>query len=463
MAGIAARIGDWMAARIASYLDSPQAKEVQGLQGYYNGKQRPQLRVKEGQANDNIMLNWVGLAVDRAVSMLLGTGVEFALPEENEQQQEYLNQVWDINKRSILLQSIALDGAVSGHIFLKILPDALVSNYTDEVFPRLVLIDPKLITKHVDPRDMSQVQKYVMEYKLKDGIDKEHLFREVTRRATPEDFDTPQEEVSQWIIETLEYINGWRVIDSVNWPYPFPPIHDWKNLPTIHSARGSSDIDQVIDAQDKYNFVQSNNLKINRYHAHPKTWGSGFTKTDKTSWGADEMITISDVNGKISNLEMSSDLAASRAIGLDLRQAIFDIAREVDITSITDKIGQLTNFGLRLLFSDALSKVSTKRELYSEGLNEINRRVLVLKGWEKELSNPGEVVWSEPLPINLIEEIAIDKEALALGIVDKQTVSERYVKRYGQDWETILQRMNEQKASERTVGSMLLQNFNRGQ
>ncbi len=317
------------------------------------------------------------------------------------------------------------------------------------------------MTVEVSPMDKSRVEKYVMQFKIEvDG--KERMFKEVTRRSTVDDFDiTPDSDIpNTWIVETWEFINAWRLLESVEFPYDFPPIIHWKNLPSIHSIYGTSDIEQVINAQDKYNFVTSNNLKINRYHAHPKTWGAGVTKTEKSSWGSDEMILISSPDGKINNLEMSSDLSASRSIALDLRQGIFDLTRQMDISSISDKIGQLTNFGLRLLFSDSISKMETKRELYGEAFREINRRLLLIAGMPLVKC---EVVFGNPLPVNEQEEIELDKQALEMGVVDKQTVSEKWAKRYGQDWETIQERMQEQKGAESNIGSILLRRFNQGQ
>jgi hypothetical protein len=289
---------------------------------------------------------------------------------------------------------------------------------------------------------------------------KEKVYREVTRRAQPDDFQTAESETQSWIIEFQEFINSWVTIELTNFPYDFPPIIHWKNLPSIHSVYGMSDIEQVINVQDKYNFVTSNNVKINRYHAHPKTWGSGVTKTDKSSWGADEMILISSPDGKINNLEMTSDLTASRSLAADLRQGIFDVSRQVDISSITDKIGALTNFGIRVLYSDAISKTNTKRAIYGEAFQEINRRLLVMAGI---VPVPCELSWGLMLPINVMEDLEADKLALDLGIVDKQTVSERYVKRYGQDWETIQERIGEQNAQGSNLGAVLLQRFNRGE
>ena len=464
MANLFERAGMWMAQMIAGYMQTPRERVFKMVQDYYSGDHPAQLKVKQGQSDDNITLNWIGLAVDRSISMLLGDGVKFDLPENADAQQEYIDAIWDANKRQIFLHEVGLDGATFGTPFVKIVPDGIVDPYTEKTIPRLVLLDPKLMTVETNPVDKNEVERYVMQFKVTiDG--KERLFKEVTRHAMSDDFELEegQETPDTWVIETFEFINSWILINKQDWGYNFPPIHHWKNLPSIHGIYGMSDIEQVINVQDKSNFVWSNNLKINRYHAHPKTWGAGFTKADKTSWGADEMITVSDPAGKIANLEMSSDLGASRNIAADLRQSMFDITRQVDISAMKDKVGQLTNFGLRLLFSDSISKTDTKRLLYGDAFNEINRRLLVLGGFTGKQSRPGSTVWGDALPVNDKEEMEIDQIALDMQIVDKQTVAEKYQKRYGVEWEEVQARLQGQQAQERNLGSLLLQRFNQGQ
>lgn len=459
MANIFERAGTWMAQQIAGFIKTPQEEAAGILRNYYAGKHPSQLRVKMGQDDDNVSLNFIGLAVDRSVSMLLGNGVEFDYPEGAEAQEEYINKVWDANNRSILLHDAGVDGGMFGTVFIKILPDGLTEPYTGDVVSRLVLLDPALMRVDVDPLDKNKVNAYIMQFKINRG-GKDITLREVTRRAQPDDLGTAENETNSWIVEMQEWVNGWRTIESVNFPFDFPPIIHWKNLPSIHSVYGMSDVDSILEVQDKYNFVQSNNVKITRYHAHPKTWGAGVTKTDKSSWGADEMVLISSPDGKINNLEMQSDLSASRAIAETLRQGLFDTARQVDISSIADKAGQLTNFGIRILYSDAIAKTNTKRELYGEALTEINRRLLIIAGVQPVRC---ELRWGEMIPVNVIEEMQADQLALDMGIVDKQTVSEKYLKRYGVDWETVQERLLEQQGAESNLGAVLLRKFNQGQ
>jgi hypothetical protein len=209
----------------------------------------------------------------------------------------------------------------------------------------------------------------------------------------------------------------------------------------MNNILGDSEIDDAILTNDHVNFVTSNMSKIIKFHAAPKgtIFGVNADQVTAVDSAVGNMLVIPNKDAKMQMIEMASDLASSRNLAQDLQNAVFAQAREVDISMMADKLGALTNFGLRVLYTDALQKNDTKRQLYGDALKEINRRLLVLANWTMEASDPGEVVWGNAMPLNFAEEIQADQIALEMGIVDKQTVSQRaiYVDRYGADWETI--------------------------
>jgi hypothetical protein len=244
------------------------------------------------------------------------------------------------------------------------------------------------------------------------------------------------------------------------WEYEFPPVIHWQNLPLAGSVYGRSDIEDVIEVQDRLNFVASNISKIIRYHSHPKTWGRGQAMGNKASWGPDEMVLFNTDNAMLANLEMQSDLGAAQKYLLYMRQALFDITRTVDVTSFADRLGALTNFGLRVLFMDALAKLNTKQELYGEAFVELNHRMLTIGGFKD--TDGGAVVWPDVLPKNELEDMAGDKFELDYGLVSKRTLmAER-----GRDFEIEGERMGaeatEAQANENNIGALLLRNFEQG-
>lgn len=476
---MANNIGSWLGASLAPYINDALGSGYSVLGRYYKGDHRAQLKTKVGAQDENIVQNFTGLAVDRSVSRLFRGGVKFNLPEGSDAQQEYLDAVWDLNKKEILLYQVGLHGAVYGTAYFKICPDEMTDPYTGKSYPRLIAVDPEIIRVKTSAHDMNDVEEYRIEYtanEMHEGRVVAVSHREITRHASEDDYGVDEEgegtkeTPDTWMIEEWEQVGGaaWVLVEKVEWPYDFPNIIHWKNLPSLKSCYGDSDIDDAINVQDKSNFVVSNTGKIIKFHAHPETIGTGFSVKEMQKFDAavGSFHAIPNPDAKVFNLEMGSDLASSRAFAGDLRQSIFDISREVDISSMSDKLGALTNFGLHVLYTDALDKNNTKRQLYGDALLELNRRLLVISGWEMMDSFPGYIQWGEAMISNVIEDMQADQLALGMGIIDKETISRKYEDRYGVDYEQIQINMAEEaartSAASADIGATILRNFNQG-
>jgi hypothetical protein len=424
---------------------------------YYSGRKSKQLVVKQGKTDDNILANLVGLAVDRSVAHTLAGGVEFDLGEGMEAQQEYLDNVWDANQEDLLLTDAVINGSVYGTGYIKIVPDGIQDLYTDATFPRLIVLNPEYLSVETDDHDSSKVESYIVTYTISDD-DGATVYRETTSRANENDAaDTEEYQADTWVVvfeKKRDLVSGvnWELISKTGWPYDFPPIIHWKNQPSLNNVFGSSDLDDIILLQDKNNFVLSNLQKMVRLQAHKQMWGRGIGDKDLLNVGPDQLIKLSGDKAELGFLDLTADITGSLAYAQQLRQMLFDVTREVDISSITDKLGALTNFGLRVLYSDSMAKVGIKRMLLGAMLTELNRRLLVLSGNEGEASRPGEVVWHDPLPSNRLADAA----DIAMGIVSKQTISEKR----GYVWEDEQQRIQDEKGSQdNAIGAALLRSF----
>lgn len=414
-----------LADALSMRMQDPRTKQLTERRMYYDGNQRKMLKVAQGKADDNVTLNFTGLAVDRSVSMLVGGGVNWKYKTENTRQEEELSKIWEVNQKELFMQELAIDGAVFGTHYIRTDPLAILDPYTENLYTGLTVIDPSLMSIETEPNNVKRVIKYVMQYKTGDALYREEYVPSAKNAEV--EGATPSWEVNYYEARGA----GWKLVKTVSWNYPFPPIIHGKNLPSVHSVYGTSDIDDIIGIQDASNFIASNIRKIIRNQAHKRTWGKGFTK-ESLEMGSDDMPIISNPDAQINTLDETADLGASENHFASMRQAIFDIARVVDITSIKDKVGALTNFGLRVLYSDALSKNATKRLLYGEALTELNRRLLVIEGFTGEESRPPEIVWGPDLPQDEADDARLISQDLADGIVSKETAS---VKR-GYKWVT---------------------------
>lgn len=418
---------------------------------YYEGRHKRQLKHKINQADDNLVENYASLIIERSLSMLLGDGIQFELSTDAEQ--AFIDEVMKANRSSIKLHDAAQNGAIYGTGYFKILLDKAESKDQENVMlPRLVVLDPRWMRILTPAEDIDQVSGYEMRFNIGDTARKEitSVF------ATDELGRTLSWSVANYVANR-DTGGRWAPMgEPVVWEYEFPPIVHWKNLPKANDCYGKPDLEDVIELQDRVNFVSSNISKIIRYHGHPKTWGRGAGLGTNTSWGADEIVMLPGENGTLQNLEMQSDLASSREFRNDLKAALFDISRTVDLSSMKDKVGQLTNFGLKVLYNDALDKLSTKQNLFGEALLETVHRLLVIGG---RPGDPGQIKWSDSLPYNQTEQDDQDGFDLDRALASKETISVRR----GYDYEQEQERIDQEKQAEDNIGSALLKAFGRGE
>jgi hypothetical protein len=152
---------------------------------------------------------------------------------------------------------------------------------------------------------------------------------------------------------------------------------------------------------------------------------------------------------------MQSDMSASSEFIKMLRQTFFDVARTVDIDSISDKLGALTNFGLRVLFMDALNKIHTKQRLYGDALLELNKRLLIIADMNPD---PGEIIWPDPLPKDGVSLSAELKSDIEIGILSRQSAANK--KQY--DYQLEQERIADEEVQNGDITQALLQGFDRG-
>jgi hypothetical protein len=396
--------------------------------------------------------------------MLFGGGIEFDLPGDGDDSPEdiYINDLWDANKKEILLHRLGLLAGGAGTGYVKIIPNGVVGKMG---IPRarLVLVDPKWVEMMTNPEDFEEVIRYTIRFDTvgPDGKD-------VARKQIHSIVDPPVSEDgvfddsgTTWLIEDYMASSAtggrWELMQSEVWPYSFPQILHFQNLPSADDIYGTPDLpDDLIRLQNKINFNVSNENKILRLFAHPERIGYGIGTDSKTEdLGPGKILTLSSADGFIKNIEMQSDMSASSEFIKMLRQTFFDVARTVDIDSISDKLGALTNFGLRVLFMDALNKIHTKQRLYGDALLELNKRLLIIADMNPD---PGEIIWPDPLPKDGVSLSAELKSDIEIGILSRQSAANK--KQY--DYQLEQERIADEEVQNGDITQALLQGFDRG-
>ena len=386
----------------------------------YCGQYPRVLKVRAGQPDDNVLPNYARVIVDKGVSFLFGQDVAFELSEtEQTEAEDWLAACWQANRQATFLHKLALNGAICGHAFVKIVP-------REGQFPRLVILDPATVTPFWNPDDIEDVVAYRIQYPAVDP-------------STGKPISVRQ------IIDRRE--NGWHVLDQVAqadsaawtttsemaWPYDWPPIVGCQNLPAPNEYWGISDLeDDILGLQGNIHFLLSNLARIIRYHGHPKTVAKGVNAA-QLNVAVDETIVLPSPEADLRNLEMTSDLSGSINLIRLLEEAMHEIARVPEIaTGKVESIGALSGVALQILYQPLLEKTETKRRTYGDMLTELNRRLLALAGFGED--NETTIHWPELLPRDPLQE----RQA---ALLDQQL---------GVSTDTILQRLGYDPDLERT-------------
>jgi len=409
---------------------------------YYRGEFAKPLKVRQNQPDDNITLNMARQIVSQSVYLLFGVPPRFDLPTPEDVEvhpsEEALDRIWAENQAELFSHNLAVDGSIGGHCYVKLILDPLRSDGV-----RLVRLDPSVVSVFWRPDDRDHVLAYKVQW-----TEGERTYRQ----------DIVEADNGWQIIEMRKGRSdpSWTVTGEEPWPYPFAPIVDWQNLPNPSGYYGDSDLVNP-GLNDVLNRVASNSNKIIRLHAHPKTIGIGMKSGDVQETAVDGFWAIPNPQANIFNLEMQSDLASSMAFQEFLQASFYSEHSAVDISSIKDRLGQLTNFGLHSLFWNALNKLRVKRLLYGNGLAEVSRRALTLAG-HLDVPEPT-VSWGDALPENRGEQVAAVANEMAAGIISHETAAEDL----GRDWEVEAQRMDREATAnaERNPATALLELYER--
>lgn len=393
---------------------------------YYKRKQKNWIIDPKSKqpTSENVVINVTKKVVNQTVSFLFGKAPEIKAGDDLKPD---IEKLLDDNKDATFFTNLGKEGSISGHCFVKLVPD-------DEIGVRWVLQQTALVTVYWRPDDGNRA----IAYKIQWTVAKNEYRQDIIY----------QPESKSWLIRDMEKEDkgDWKITNSggigLNWNYPFSPMVDWQNLPDSSSYYGESDV-QAIDLNDSINFLASNTNRIIKYHAHPRTVGTGIKSDEVTETSVDGFYTTENAAAKIYNLEMQSDLISSMNFLNFLKDAFFSEQQAVDIDAIKQSFGDVTNLGIKMLFNDAMSKNDIKKELYGYGLKELVYRSLVILQ-KSVLAKDVSVKFADPLPKNQNEIAQTTQIKLESGVISKQTGAERN----DENWALEQTRMAEEKTGD---------------
>lgn len=405
---------------------------------------RMPLTVERGDPDDNVLVNRCAPIVDKGVSFLFGQAPKIEVKDATGEHdgpaaaQKALDAaLGDPDDLMTTLTMLAMNGAVAGQAFAKLLPARPDPEHPDDHdaddYPRIVVQDPGNYWVVTDPDDVNCALHYVCEYDLNEMPSGRVLTKRVVTAREARD-------ANAWTISTYlrerPTISGngsaivpttgdgggaWQLIAQEEWPYEWAPIHDCMNLPNPNEYWGVSDLtSDLIHLNGVLNYVQSNVNKIGRLHGTPFTFATGIDAKDVTT-APGRVICFPSPEAKVGAVQWSGDIANLMAYAGDIRSDMDEQSRVPAVALGRLKElpkGNLSGVALQLLFQPLIEKTTLKRRLYGALLRALCEHMLEMLGF------PGlkvHVTWPNLLPVDdlaaaqtaqLLQQIGVSADTL---------------------------------------------------
>ncbi len=391
----------------------------------YRGQHPPSVSSRPNKPDDNVIVNFTRVVVNRSVAFLFGDGLEWDV--EDERVDAVLDEVWGRGEtRMAFLMDVALTGAVTGDAFILI-------EWQQGQTPRLVNLDPMRTFPEFAP-DSDDVTHWRL---LLDEDDEgrsrmRHLWRD---------------DIGRWRYRDEVFERGeWVPVDGTDgiWPWPWSPIIHIKNFPNPQGHYGVSDIEDA-DLNLAVNKITSYTMRTGRLFPHPLLYGYGVGDTELDTSAFYELSTP---EGFIKAVEVGGAMRESSDFAHRLQNWYFMVSQVPSMNPEVMRLGVQSGFALRVLYGPLMEKTKIKRALYGAGIKELSARIADMHGLTLDNMT---LHWPNPLPFSVQEENLRDQFALDYGLVSRQTIA----RARGYDWEMEQARIAEETAAEANLAAIM--------
>ena len=377
----------------------------------YRGELEDPLKVDKAQPNDNVRINRCSPIADKGVSFLFGQVLKIECDDQDE-----LDAFWgDDDDKMTMLAKIAMNGAVCGQPFVKLIPSPEPKSP-----PRMVILDPMLLRIITLPDDCELHVAYVIEYPVSADLQK----RQIIARVDPRNdlYALGEKDLQDtWTITNYSRKGDQGVWQQdgtpEDWLYPFPPIFTCQNLPNPNEPWGTPDLTQDLIGMNKVlNFMLSNISRIIKYHGHPKTWAKGI-RAGQLQVAVDQTLVLESPDAQLNVITPMENFSGLLSVVADLRSDMDEQSRvpAVALGRMTDMPkGNISGVALQLLFQPLLEKTVLKQRLYGKLIREVSRAALVLMGAisvDEYADYPINLHWQTLLPV---DDLAAAQTAMLL-------------------------------------------------
>lgn len=238
-----------------------------------------------------------------------------------------------------------------------------------------------------------------------------------------------------WTIDRVSIYVGERQIQTMVNKYKFIPYIQIKNFPLHGKREGVSDIEDLIPLNAELNLKMSDISEIIDYHSAPITVVYG-ARIGDLERGANKVWGGLPVNGKVENLRLEGDLTLANSYIERIKRAMHEVGNIPEGVLGGDlNISNTSGVALQIMLLPLLERVKVKQVLTKEGIEEVNKAVLLIAEKEGLIKVPSEltryeffrneVTFNSILPKDEILELQGLEMEMKLGLESREGAMKR--------------------------------------
>lgn len=385
-----------------------------------------------------ITKNYCRAFVDKFVAFEFGKGFTINVPIEEDDIEEtpspitdFLNEVWEYNNRNKFCIEFGQNKAVTGDGWVQVRYEP-VGSFDDpfEEFPqgkiRIVPMSSSVVFPTYDKHDKDKLESVTIMYPIEERKESPVLRKIQYKKVVYKQI---------WTKSHVTIQNGTEDPITVPNKYGVIPFVQVKNVPLANRSRGVSDLEDIIPLNVELNLKDSDISEIIDYHSAPVTVLFG-AKVSALEKGANKMWGGLPKDARVENLTMNTDLGASVHYTETLKMAMHEIGG-IPESSLggSQAISNTSGVALQMVNMPLIERTRVKRLCSAEGLQQINKLVLLVGVKEGLIEIPSDievrdfyinkVTFPDTLPKDLLIELQQIEVEMRLGLESRYGAMER--------------------------------------
>lgn len=405
-----------------------------------------------GDTESQVTENYCRAFVDRFVGFEFGQGFTIKMDpsieslEDSEQNpHEFINDVWNYNGKQNKLIELGQMKGVTGDVWVGVSytsPDELKDpfGYFDKGKVDISILPSSVcFPEYSDYHNRDQMTKFTVMYPVEKAPQDEDNRRMFANLLNPSRRKKDAARVVNYVMEyTREKVTIWfdgELLEEVPNKYgviPFVQIH---NVPVAGQNFGASDLDDIIPLNVELNLKKSNVSDIIDYHSAPITAIFG-ARVSNLERGANKLWGGLPKDSRIENLRLDGDLSAANTYISELKETISHIG-SVPKSALGGEasISNTSGVALHFMLMPLIQRVNIKQGLSKDGIEKINKLILLVGEKEGLISVPegverwkffhNNVTFGDILPKDPMTELQQIQTEMVLGIEDRRGAMER--------------------------------------